>query len=60
MAKEALQKILKLPPLLARRRRPRAPSQATALVVEGQTLRVAQASSSGGRITINRVAAAPL
>lgn len=59
MAKEALQKILKLPSL-ARRRHPRAPSQVTALVVEGQTLRVAQASSSGGRITIHRVAAAPL
>ena len=59
MAKEALQKILKFPPF-ARQRRPRAPSQATALVVEGQTLRVVQGSTSGSRTTITRVAEAAL
>ncbi len=59
MAKDAIQKLIKLP-ALTRRRRPRPPSHSTALVVEGQTLRVAQASSSGGRTHITRVAAAPL
>ena len=59
MAKEATQKIIKLP-ALARRRRSRPPSHCTALVIEGQTLRVVQASTSGGRTHVTRVAAAPL
>jgi len=57
--KEALKKILKLPQI-GRRRRVRPPSQSTALVIEGQTMRVVQATTSGGRTTISRVAAAAL
>ena len=59
MADDVIQKILKLP-TFTRRRRPRSPSQSTALVVEGQILRVVQASSSGGRTNVTRVAVAPL
>lgn len=59
MDKEALRKMLKLP-TLGRRRRARPPSQSTALVVEGQTLRVVQATSLGTRTSITRVAAAAL
>ncbi len=59
MDKEALRKMLKLP-TLGRRRRARPASQSTALVVEGQTLRVVQATNSGTRTNITRVAAAAL
>ncbi len=59
MDREALRKMLKLP-TLRRHRRARPPSQSTALVVEGQTLRVVQATTSGGRTTITLVATAAL
>jgi Tfp pilus assembly PilM family ATPase len=51
--------MLKLP-TLGRHRRARPPSQSTSLVVEGQTLRVVQATTSGGRTTITLVATAAL
>jgi Tfp pilus assembly PilM family ATPase len=57
--KEALRKMLKLP-TLGRRRRTRTPSQSTALVIEGHTMRVVQAMTSGNRNSITRVAAAAL
>lgn len=59
MAKAPLQNLIKLP-ALNRKRRQRGPSQSTGLVVEGQTLRVVQATVSGSRTTIQRVAAASL
>ncbi len=59
MDKEALRKMLKLP-TLGRRRRTRTPSQSTALVIEGHTMRVVQAMTSGTRNSITRVAAAIL
>ncbi len=59
MAKASLQNLIKLP-VPGRKRRQRGPSQSTGLVVEGQTLRVVQASASGGRVALQRVASAPL
>lgn len=59
MAKASLQNLIKLP-ALNRKRRQRGPSQSTGLVVEGQMLRVVQASVSGGKTTIQRVASASL
>src|SRR5262245_18169616 len=41
-------------------RRPRSPSQVTALDVDGQTLRLAQATLRGTRPAMTRVEAAPL
>ena len=59
MAKASLQNLIKLP-ALGRKRRQRGPSQSTGLVVEGQTLRVVQASASGGRVALQRVASTSL
>lgn len=59
MAKASLQNLIKLPQLKSRRRQ-RGPSQSTGLVVEGQMLRVVQATVSGSKTTIQRVASAPL
>ena len=59
MAKASLQNLIKLPQLKSRRRQ-RGPSQSTGLVVEGQILRVVQATVSGSKTTIQRVASAPL
>ncbi len=59
MAKASLQNLIKLP-VPGRKRRQRGPSQSTGLVVEGQTLRVVQASASGGRVALQRVASTPL
>lgn len=59
MAKASLQNLVKLP-ALGRKRRSRGPSQSTGLVVEGQTLRVVQALSSGGHVTLQRIASASL
>lgn len=59
MAKASLKNLVKLP-VPGRKRRARGPSQSTALVVEGQTLRVVQATASGGRVTLQRVASASL
>lgn len=59
MAKASLQNLIKLP-ALKRKRRQRGPSQSTGLVVEGQMLRVVQATVSGSKTTIQRVASAPL
>ena len=45
---------------LFRRRKSRAPSLITAIDVDGQTLRVVQASPRGRHIAMHRVVSAPL